>query len=372
MNSSYPQSTASWTLSGQVANDQPLREIPVGSSPFSIGRRPEMSLTISSPTISGRHAELLLQGEQLIVRDCGSTNGTFVNGTRVENSCVVHHGDLLQFSQIVFRALRGEATTPLATIQNDASDQALALIQFDKLMTDRAVTPHFQRIVSIDDRATIGYEVLGRSRLFGLSAPQTMFMAAAVLNLESELSRIFRIEGIRSGQPLPEQHLLFVNTHPAEITNVELLQFSLRELREIAPQRPIVLEIHEATATQTTVMRELRATLKDLGMQLAYDDFGAGQARLVELADIPPDFLKFDMQLVQGLATASADRCKMVERLVQMTCDLGIQPLAEGIETEADHEVCRQIGFTCAQGFLYGKPVPPKALLELPTAIPSC
>ncbi|MCO6045339.1 EAL domain-containing protein [Aeoliella sp. ICT_H6.2] len=361
MTSHLPRDSTSWKLTGQLSCEDRVREFEVDSSPFSIGRRAEMSLTISSPTISNHHAELLIEGERLLVRDCGSTNGTFVNGARMRSSCVIDHGDLVQFAQIVFRASQHEASAPQPTLQNDFSDQALALIQFDRLITDRAVLPHFQ---PIDDRTTIGYEVLGRSKLYGLSNPQIMFMAAAVLNAESELSRLFRVEGIRSGQLLSNDRLLFVNTHPAEIVDIGLLHSSLRELREISPDRPIVLEIHEATATQTQVMHELRALLNDLDIQLAYDDFGAGQARLVELVDVPPDYLKFDMQLVQGLADASSERRKMVERLVQMTCDLGIKPLAEGIETEADHQVCCQMGFAHAQGFLYGKPVPPRHFLQ--------
>ncbi|MEM8864996.1 MAG: EAL domain-containing protein [Planctomycetota bacterium] len=152
--------------------------------------------------------------------------------------------------------------------------------------------------------------------------------------------------------------VLFANTHPSEINDPEVLALSLRELRDLAPTRPMVLEIHEATATRSDQMRDLRTVLTELGIGLAYDDFGAGQARLVELVDVPPDYLKFDMKLVQGIASASLERQKMVERLVQMTSELGIVALAEGIEEQADHDVCKQMGFVCAQGFLYGRPAP--------------
>ena len=162
---------------------------------------------------------------------------------------------------------------------------------------------------------------------------------------------------------MPEQHLLFANTHPNEIEEPDLLEFSLRELRESAPHRPMVLEIHEKTATQTQPMRELRAKLNDLNIGLAYDDFGAGQARLIELVEVPPDYLKFDMALVQNIHAASIERQKMVERLVQMTAELGIIPLAEGIETREDHEVCAQMGFLCGQGFYYGRPAVAQALI---------
>jgi EAL domain-containing protein (putative c-di-GMP-specific phosphodiesterase class I) len=79
--------------------------------------------------------------------------------------------------------------------------------------------------------------------------------------------------------------------------------------------------------------------------------------------EVPPDYLKFDMQLVQNLETASLERQRMLSSLVHMVRDLGITPLAEGIETSGDDAICRQIGFTCAQGFFYGYPALPKMLL---------
>ena len=102
-----------------------------------------------------------------------------------------------------------------------------------------------------------------------------------------------------------------------------------------------MLEIHEAAVTCGEQMRTLRTALNELQIGLAYDDFGAGQARLVELVDVPPDYLKFDMKLVQNLETASMERQRMLASLVKMVHDLGITPLAEGIETAGDHEICR-------------------------------
>src|SRR5262249_32970784 len=148
--------------------------------------------------------------------------------------------------------------------------------------------------------------------------PHSMFAAAKVLDMEGELSRILREEGVRSGQVLESNRVLFVNTHPAEMDDLDLLIFSLSELRSLEPQRPIVLEIHEAAVTCGEQMRSLRAAINDLKIGLAYDDFGAGQARLVELVDVPPDYLKFDMSLVQNLETASTERQRMLSSLVQM------------------------------------------------------
>jgi EAL domain-containing protein (putative c-di-GMP-specific phosphodiesterase class I) len=328
-----------------------------------VGRKPDAALSIPSPTVSREHAELTAVDRGLLLRDLGSTNGTFVNGVRIQQPCTVHHGDLLQFGQIVFRVVQQCAESGPQTIQDDSCDRALALIQFDQLMNQRAVSPHYQPIVAMSDRKVLGYEVLARSRFFGLKDPHSMFAAAKILDLEAELSRILRDEGIRNGQILPIHHALFVNTHPAEMDDLDLLIFSLAELRKLEPERPLVLEIHEAAVTCGAEMRTLRLALGEMKIGLAYDDFGAGQARLVELVDVPPDYLKFDMSLVQNLESASIERQHMLASLVKMVHDLGIAPLAEGIELAGDHEICQQLGFKFGQGFYYGYPVLPKRLL---------
>ena len=362
MAATFTNNTTTWQLSGQLASDEATRQFPVDRTPFSIGRRSDSALAIPSPAVSGRHAEFTIEDSKLRVRDLGSTNGTFVNGVRVDGECEINHGDLVQFAQTVFRVSVDVPVHHSQTVQNDSADSALALIQFDQLINDRAVLPYFQPIVSMAGEP-FGYEVLGRSRLFGLTTPHAMFSAASALNLEAELSRIMRVEGIRAGLALPSDRLLFVNTHPVEIDDIDTLVFSLRELRELAGDRSIVLEIHEQTATQSGQMRELRGTLGELQIGLAYDDFGAGQARLIEIAEAPPEYLKFDMQLVQGIGAASLERQKMLKRLVDMTLDMGIIPLAEGIELEEDNQLCEQMGFQCAQGYLHGKPAPAEEFL---------
>jgi EAL domain-containing protein (putative c-di-GMP-specific phosphodiesterase class I) len=347
---------ATWLLSGQLTADQPVRSIAVSSSPFIVGRHAHAALTIPCATVSGTHAELRLEDGQLWVKDLGSTNGTFVNGARLDGESVVRSGDLLQFAEVVFRVGLDRGQVDAKTMAGDSSDRALALIQFDKLISERAVLPHFQPIVDYRTMEVVGYEILGRSRLFGLGTPHAMFSAAAVLDLESELSRMMRTEGMYCAASLPGEPLLFVNTHPSELNEQGVLEFSLRELRELAPQSRIVLEIHEAAVTSVKQMCEIRALLNELSMGLAYDDFGAGQARIVELGEAPPDYLKFDIELIRDIDHASSERKRMLASLVNIVGDLGIASLAEGVETQAEHEACRDMGFNFAQGFYYGKP----------------
>jgi len=88
-----------------------------------------------------------------------------------------------------------------------------------------------------------------------------------------------------------------VNTHPAE-NLTSGLQNSIKEMRRVTAPWQVVLEVHESAITNIKMMLELRAILRDHEMYLAYDDFGSGQARWNELVGAPPDYLKFDLELI--------------------------------------------------------------------------
>ena len=79
-----------------------------------------------------------------------------MNGRRITGAVVLQADDLVQFANVAFRIQKQTATDNSHTVQVDSCDRALALVQFDKLMTDHAVTPLFQPIVLMADAQTIG------------------------------------------------------------------------------------------------------------------------------------------------------------------------------------------------------------------------
>jgi EAL domain-containing protein (putative c-di-GMP-specific phosphodiesterase class I) len=359
-NSTSVEAAASqWFLTGQIDETQPNRQYSIHSFPFSIGRRSDSSLHLPVGCISKNHAEIK-QSESgtLILHELGSTNGTFVNGEQVQGEIEIKENDLIHFAALVFRVgSKQEATTQHHTIQEDVCDQALAMIQFERLISDGGLYPHFQPLVRLDDQSRIGYEVLGRSRLFGLQSPHEMFHAASQLNLEAQLSEAFRLRGVEIGTAFGSDSNLFVNTHPKELDRAEFYD-SLKAVREAAPEQKITLEIHEGASTNMTMMRELCAVLSDLEIMLAFDDFGVGRARLVELGEVRPDFLKFDMKLTKNIEHAPAKRQELVALFANLVNNLGIQTLAEGVETRECHDILVQMGFQLGQGYYYGRPSP--------------
>ena len=325
--------------------------------PFSIGRKAGCSLQLQSKTVSSHHADLTCRDGQLILIDRQSTNGTYVNGRRIADLVQLKKDDLVQFADVAFRIRCDDHATASNTLAEDVCDQALALVQFDRLMEKRLVTPFFQPIVSMDGGCILGYEVLARSQMFGLETSAALFGAASKLNLEVELSQMMRWEGIREGMMLPIPSQIYVNTHPLELGRPGLLE-SMAQARSMTLDLPITLEIHESAITSAKEMFDIKSRLRELNIQIAYDDFGSGQNRLAELCNAAPDVIKFDMGLIRDIDKAPPERTKVLGSLVRMVLDLGVVALAEGIENEAEAKVCQELGFTLAQGYYFGRPAP--------------
>lgn len=349
-----------WFLSGQIDSTQPTQQFEIGTTPYSIGRSRDAALTLAAGCISKEHAVIEVKEDgRLFLRELGSTNGTFVNGKQLHGETEIFENDLVHFAALVFRVgSKGKSdSVQQNTIHEDVCDQALAMIQFERLISDGGLYPHFQPLVNLHDQSRIGYEVLGRSRLFGLQSPQEMFHAASQLNLEAQLSEAFRLRGVEIGSAFGTDTNLFVNTHPKELDRPEFYE-SLKELRMVAPEQAITLEIHEGASTNLTMMRELCAVLADLDIKLAFDDFGVGRARLVELGEVRPDYLKFDMKLTKNIENAPAKRQELVALFANLVNNLGIKTLAEGVETRECHDILVQMGFQLGQGYYYGRPSP--------------
>ena len=347
-----------WLLTGRISETELPVSVTIDPLPFRVGRRPGSSLTIPRHTISAAHAEFLTRDHRLIVRDLKSTNGTFVNGQRLEGEILLHDNDLVQFADAPFRVMLSEENHTTRTYSmDDAGAEALAVVQFDRLLKGKSVIPHFQPIVELHSGTTVAYEALARSRLPGLEMPKAMFSAAESLGKTAEFSRITRRRAVEDCALVPDMPHLFLNMHPCEM-EVETLLASCRDLRQLSPHQRFTLEIHESAIPKRDDILKLRTGLDELNFSVAFDDFGAGQARIAELAEIRPEFLKFDRAMIHKLEQSDASRKRLVQSLVTMARDLGIVPLAEGMETIGERDACVEAGFVLAQGWLFGRPAP--------------
>jgi len=357
------QTAGPWILMGSLDAGPRLWSVPITSLPFRVGRSPGLELTLHSQAVSTEHAEIYVGEASLRVRDLNSTNGTFVNRRRITDGAI-RDGDVLHFADFEFRLAREaeSATRPRGTAVLEDIPLPERFVggteELGELLRDGAVTTHFQPIVELPGGAVIGHEALGRGLHGRLPAgPIQLFRIAESLGSEVSLSQLFRTKALAQAKTRPNLKVLFINTHPAELLKPDLMT-SLETLPASAPGIHITIEVHEAAIVNVAHVANLRARLSELGMGLAYDDFGSGQARLLELAEVPPDYLKFDIRFVRQIDRAPESKRRLVRSLVAAALDLGVKVLAEGIETSGEAGVCAELGFTHAQGFYFAEPIP--------------
>ena len=361
-----------WFLEAPVGPSR-LRRIPIEPLPFRVGRNFGLELVLSSGTISKLHAEIFEVEGALHIRDLGSKNGTFVNRTPAAGA-PLREGDVLHFADFEFRLGKGsteveEDGEELGASANDQITTTMAIAlpelphhfrpgtkELRRMIRTSAVTIALQPIVDMKTGAVVAYEVLGRGRFPGLpESPSELFHIAETIGVEVELSRLFRRRAIELLAHRDDLPTLFLNTHSCELAMPGLVE-SLAELRQAAPHLDLALEIHESVLARPAALNALRTLLAEMNISLAYDDFGAGQARLLELAEAPPHFLKFDRTLVQSIDQAPSARRRLLASLVALARDQRVTTLAEGVETSAEAQACREIGFEIAQGYHFGRP----------------
>ncbi len=361
--SSSAAGEALWYLEGFIDSGRRTWRTLIRSLPLVVGRHPDCDLQLFSKEVSLRHAELFECEGELWIRDLGSTNGTAVNLEQLEGERALAEGDVLHLADLELRLSIYQPVDEGTTRGVDPgsyhrdSGFGCSASSVRRLLEEGSVRSLFQPVVELADRRILGYEALSRAMLDGVHlSPAELFSAAERLGLAGELSGLCRARALAAARHLGGAPLVFINLHPDEVRRPEPLLESLRQVRKADPNLRLVVEIHELTGSGIERMRRFQAALRELDIRLAFDDFGTGRARLLEMAEVPPDYLKFDISLIRDLDKAPVARRRVLASLVDLARSLGITPIAEGVERPAEAAACVEVGFQLAQGYLFGVP----------------
>jgi EAL domain-containing protein (putative c-di-GMP-specific phosphodiesterase class I) len=132
----------------------------------------------------------------------------------------------------------------------------------------------------------------------------------------------------------------------------------------IAPER-LELELTESVLIETTQRYdEIFQRLRKIGVRLAIDDFGTGYSSLDYLRSFRVSRLKIDRRFIKDVTT-SADDAAIVRATIGLARELGIEVIAEGVETAGQRDFLISAGCKLAQGYYFGKPMPTAAATEL-------
>lgn len=220
----------------------------------------------------------------------------------------------------------------------------------------RLFTLAVQPIVQVDgDRASVlAYEALLRPSHPEFRHAGELLDAAERTGKLDELGRAVMARAADWLKRLPEPLLLFVNVHPAQLGDLEVLAAACAPL--VPSARRVVFEITESAPTQAiSGWGEAVGWLQARGFGLAVDDLGAGYNSLTILAELAPQFVKIDMDLVRGV-DADARKQRLVHLLATFADATGSRTIAEGVETAAEAATLQQLGVRLLQGHRYGRP----------------
>jgi blue light- and temperature-responsive anti-repressor len=220
---------------------------------------------------------------------------------------------------------------------------------------DLRFTFAFQPIIDAVDRQIYSYEALVRGP--GGESAATIFKQVAPGDLH-DFDRRARVIAIAQAAQLRVPCRLNLNflpqslqTSPDAITSI----FEAAAAYQFPVER-IVLEVTESEVIDDAVQlgRDLNA-FRALGLTISIDDFGAGYAGLNLLADFQPDSVKLDMHLVRGIESRGP-RQAIVRAILQACVDLGVDVIAEGVETQAEYQWFLEANVRYFQGYLFAKP----------------
>lgn len=248
--------------------------------------------------------------------------------------------------------LRREMLANLGASGMFLSDRAGLEVRFERALQQLYMV--FQPVVSWTTRSVFAYEAFVRSREPSLLSPRELFDAAERLDRLFELTTLIHELCQERLPSLPPFALLFVNLHVKDL----LFTDRLVEHSALLPGADrVVLELTERAALeQVPEMQNKVAQLRQAGFRIALDDIGAGYAGLNSFTLLDPDIVKLDHVLVRDLDTAPTKR-RLVSSMTKLCADLGMQVVAEGIETERERNVLVDLGCDLMQGFLFAHPV---------------
>ncbi|MGZ9810609.1 EAL domain-containing protein [Pseudoroseicyclus sp. H15] len=216
-------------------------------------------------------------------------------------------------------------------------------------------TMAFQPVIDVGRGEIFAHEALVRP-LGGGSAAEVL--GEVTTDNRYSFDQRCRTRAIEVASRLGIDTRLSINFMPNAVYNPDhCIQATLRAAeRHSFPTDRLIFEFTEGEAVRDTAhLAHIVSSYRSRGFLTAIDDFGAGYSGLSLLCDLQPDIVKLDISLVRGIA--GDERRRLIVAALQKLClDLGILPLAEGIETAEDASALADIGITHMQGFYFARP----------------
>ena len=275
--------------------------------------------------------------------------------------------DMIRRASMAAHRTRAFGDSPITIFEPGMETQAQSALQIESELRralDRdELCVHYQAIFDLRNSSIVGFEALVRWQHpeQGLLPPNTFIPVAERSELIVEVdSWVLRqaCQDVRAWHELDPSLSLHVNLSARHFSRPELVERVARTLEETRfPPSNLVLEITESLLVEKTDLAvEMLGELRRLGVRVALDDFGTGYSSLSQLHQFAIDLLKIDRSfLAEG--SPGVESSQLVRTIVSLGRYLGVDVVAEGVESDRQSDQLRALGCQMAQGFRFSRPI---------------
>ena len=282
---------------------------------------------------------------------------------------------LLRRASVALAEAKGAENSPIRVLEEGTESETARgerlEVDLRRALDRDEIEIRFQPQVAVSSGEIVGVEALARWNhpKYGELGAATLFGVAGRSDYLVQLSEHVQRRAIGVAAAWPEslrQLRLAVNITAADIVRPGFASQFLALVREtgFVPER-LTVEVTESGLIEDLAgAAALLAELRSGGLRVAIDDFGTGYSSLAYLKALPLDYLKIDKRLSQDIAGSTRDRI-VVRSVIDMARSLGLDVIAEGVETQEQLVLLAREGCTLYQGFLCAPPVTTDHLVEL-------
>ena len=227
----------------------------------------------------------------------------------------------------------------------------------------------YQPCVDSSSEAVTGFEALIRwdHPEHGPVSPVQFIPLAEEIGLINEIGEWVLRTACAEAANWPAHISVAVNLSPVQFKSHALPTMVRMVLSDTnLSAKRLELEITEGVfLSNDDHVHDMIGSLKAIGVKLALDDFGTGYSSLSYLQRVPFDKIKIDRSFVTGASDPKGRNAALIRAMVGLASDLKMQTTAEGVETQEELQLVRDLGCSLVQGYIFGKPMPPEEAREL-------
>jgi predicted signal transduction protein with EAL and GGDEF domain len=284
----------------------------------------------------------------------------------------VERDELLKNADMALYAAKGAGRGTYRYFEPEMNERMQARHELERSLRQAFASGEFelyyQPIVNLRDNAISAFEALLRWRHpeRGMISPAEFIPVAEEIGLINPLGEWVIRTACAEATNWPDRIKISINLSPAQLRSNDLVPIVVDALAQTGlPASRLDFEITESVLMQNTfaTLHTLHQ-LRELGIEIAMDDFGMGHSSLSYLLSFPFDKIKIDRSFIKGVPNGG-NAVAIIRAVASLASSLDMTTIAEGVETERQLEIVKTLGCTEMQGFLFSPPRPAAEIARL-------